>query len=140
MKLNRIHLTTGMSTVIVFLGTGLYMRMNFPQLYDENEAIRYLFRANHVYILFSGLLNILLGLYGSFSGLQKRRRLQIAGSWMLLLAVPFFVAAFVFEPPLALPYRPLTLAGAVTAFVGTMLHLIGGYRKPEDQKKETPRG
>ncbi|MGH2566714.1 MAG: hypothetical protein ACRDGA_00120 [Bacteroidota bacterium] len=57
-QLAHSHIVIGIATVVVFLGTGLYMRLNFPDLYESNEAIRYLFRANHLYILFAGLLNI----------------------------------------------------------------------------------
>lgn len=127
MNFKVVHLTAGLGTVAIFLGTGLYMRMNFPQLYEADEAIRYLFRANHVYILFSGLLNVLLGLYVSFSEHRWRQIAQKSGSFLVLLSIPFFLWAFVVEPPAASSYRPLTLIGAVLAIIGVMLHLIGGF-------------
>ena len=35
----------------MFLATGLCMRAGFPELYGANEALRYIYRANHAYIL-----------------------------------------------------------------------------------------
>ncbi len=142
MNFKVVHLTAGLGTVFVFLGTGLYMRMNFPQLYEDNEVIRYLFRANHVYILFSGLLNVVLGLYSSLSDHRWRQISQRSGSFLVLLSIPFFVWAFVVEPPTASPYRPLTIVGSFLAITGVMLHLIGGFeawKKPTmiiDQKDQ----
>jgi len=143
MNFKVVHLAAGLGTVVVFLGTGLYMRMNFPQLYEDNEVIRYLFRANHVYILFSGLLNVLLGLYVSFSEHRWRQIAQRSGSFLVLLSIPFFLWAFVVEPPTASPYQLLTLVGTFLPIIGVMFHLIGGFEarnKPNmiiDQKDRT---
>lgn len=124
MIVKRLHAIVGMSTVLVFLGTGAYMRMSFPELYDGNEVIRYLFRANHVYILFAGLLNVLPGLYLSWSIIPWRKSLQRAGSWMILIAPVLFLAAFIIEPVQASPMRPLTVTAAFVILVGVTLHGI----------------
>ncbi len=110
--------------MLVFLGTGVYMRISFPELYDGNEVIRYLFRANHVYILFSGLLNVLPGLYLSWSIIPWRKSLQRVGSWMLLIAPLFFMVAFIVEPVQASPMRPLTVTAAFVTLIGVTLHGI----------------
>ena len=47
----KLHLIVGLAGVAVFLGTGVYMRTHFPALYAGNEALRYMYRANHVYLL-----------------------------------------------------------------------------------------
>ena len=58
MQLRALHLGVGLAGVVVFLGTGIYLRMVFPELYATNEALRYVYRANHVYVLFASLIKI----------------------------------------------------------------------------------
>ncbi|MCI0707241.1 MAG: hypothetical protein L0Y80_07150 [Ignavibacteriae bacterium] len=129
MNLKSAHLIFGIATLIVFLATGLYMRANFPALYESNDAIRFIFRANHLYILFSSLLNVALGLYATYRDSGWKLKLQLAGSYLLLAAAPIFIAAFFIEPPQASPMRPLTLVAAFLTLGGMLAHLVGGYKK-----------
>lgn len=124
--MNRLHLIVGVATVSVFLGTGVYMRMGFPDLYAGNEVIRFLFRANHVYVLFAGLLNVIAGLYVIMAEVPWRRKLQQAGSWLLLASGPMLFVAFIVEPMQAGPMRPLTVSGAGVALVGVGFHFLAG--------------
>ena len=100
--------------------------MNFPDLYAEDETVRYLFRSRHVYILFSSLINILLGLYLSRSESPLSARLQFLGSLLLLAAPLLHIAAFLVEP--LSQVRLLTTVATFLAFGGTIAHLLGGYR------------
>src|SRR3989338_405065 len=59
MTFSRIHAPVGWTMLFVFLATGAYMRHIFPEAYEADSAVRFLYRSNHVYILFSSLLNIL---------------------------------------------------------------------------------
>lgn len=116
---------TGILTFVVFLGTGMYMRVNFPELYDDREAIRFLFRANHVYILFSGLLNIMAGMIPpSFSSGKTLEKAGVPGSIALLLSAPLFIMAFFLEPPEASPMRPVTTTAAFLALIGVGLLVL----------------
>jgi len=132
--MKQIHLMVGVVTVVLFLGTGVYMRMEFPELYAEHEVIRFLFRANHVYILFSGLLNVVAGLYMFVSEIPRKRTLQRAGSWLLLASSPTFLLAFAIEPMQANPMRPLTVTAAFMALVGVALHFLANA-VPSQQAK-----
>lgn len=123
-----IHLIVGIIIFFLFLGTGQYMLSHFPEIYEPNEVIRYQFRANHIYILFSSLLNVVIGLYVSFSEIKQKRNLQIWGSF-LLLSMPFvLIWAFVVEPVQASPFRTITSLGVDLIAVGVLLHLLGGLR------------
>ena len=113
-NLQRIHRWVGIVTVIVFLLTGLYMRWRFPGLYQADETIRYLFRANHIYLLLAGLLNLGLGLYLTEQAERWRRMLQRAGSVLLVAAPVVLLAAFFYEPPQAMPERPVTRVGGLS--------------------------
>jgi hypothetical protein len=119
-RLRAFHLWLGWGTFAIFLGTGVYMAREFPEAYRSREAIRYLFRANHVYILFAALLNLTLGSRPIETG--ERSKLQTAASALVAAAVPLLVAAFFVEPPTGSPARPLTLFGIVSAALGTGLH------------------
>ncbi len=127
-KLNLIHRRYGIAVVGVFLLTGVYMWAGFPELYGANEAIRFMFRANHIYILLAGLLNIGLGTYLSLSEQRWRRNLQVAGSFFILVAPAILVIAFFYDPPRANPDRLITKAGIVSLLVGTLCHLP--YQRP----------
>ena len=50
-----MHLLIGLVGFAAFLGTGLYMARHFPGAYASDEAIRYMYRANHVYLLLASL-------------------------------------------------------------------------------------
>lgn len=127
-RLPAIHLIVGILTLIVFLGTGQYMLSHFPEIFEPNEVIRYQFRANHIYILFSSLLNIVLGLYGSFSDVRRRRNLQLAGSLLLVTTPILLTWAFFVEPVQASPFRTITSIGVDLTALGVLFHLLGGLR------------
>lgn len=127
MDLKRLHRWTGIVAVVVFLGTGLYMRWQFPGLYAGNETIRHLYRANHIYLLMAGLLNVGLGLYFAAQAAGWRRTAQRVGSALLLAAPAILLAAFFFEPPHATPERPITAAGLFAALIGMGCHFIAAF-------------
>jgi hypothetical protein len=126
----RGHLILGIAGVLTFLATGLYMRMNFPALYGSQEAARYLYRANHAYILYAGLLNLVLGTYLVARREPWKRLAQRLGSGLVVVAPVLLVWAFVVEPSRVVPERPRTSLGAMCALSGTLLHVVGaGMRR-----------
>ena len=129
MRIRRLHWIVGLGTVFVFFGTGIYMKMSFPEVYGGNEVIRYLFRANHVYILFSGLLNVMAGLEFSSPRIAWKKAFYVAGSWLPILSSPLFLGAFIIEPLQASSMRPLTITSVFLSFVGVVLHAIASWRR-----------
>jgi hypothetical protein len=126
--MRKLHLTLGAVLFVVFLVTGRYMRTHFPAAFAGNEAIRYLYRANHVYILMAALLNLALGAHLAAAA-GVRRYLQAAGSVLLLVSAVLLVVAFYREPPLSSPHRPLTGYGMYTALAGTFAHTFAARRR-----------
>ena len=124
MILRKLHFWFGMIGVGVFLATGIYMRLGFPDLYGSNEVVRYHYRANHIYILLASLLNVALGCYLRL-GLGWRKKAAVLGSALLLLSPVVLVAAFILEAPKGAPDRLLTLIGIFLAFIGVLCHLPG---------------
>ena len=124
----RIHRWIGLGMMVLFLASGFYLKFRTPPA-GEDEVVHFLYRANHVYFLLVGLVNLTLGMYLTQATRTWPRRFQRAGS-LLLVVAPFVLgAAFVIEPPRADPFRPLTSVGVMAAVIGVILHMIARRRK-----------
>lgn len=117
----RVHRLTGYLTVVAFVLTGVYMRVRYPGWQGVDNAVRFLHRTNHVYILMSGLVNLAVGTYLRD---EPRRRTRQIGSCMLLAAPVVLLAAFIIEPNQARPQRPTTEAGVIMLAAGTLCHAL----------------
>ena len=106
-----------------FLGTGLYMARHFPGAYASGEEIRYLYRANHVYLLLACLVTMALGCYWPGARPGWRGKLALAGAWLLLAALPVLLAAFFVEPPRGTPERGLTFLAVLLTLLGAAAQL-----------------
>jgi hypothetical protein len=93
-----------------------------PELYGSNEVIRYTHRANHIYVLFSSLVNLILGFYLR-PVLGWKKKLATVGSVLLLSAPVVLVIAFFVEAPKDTSDRWLTLVGVFMVFLGVLCHL-----------------
>jgi heme A synthase len=118
-----MHRVVGAATIAAFIVTGIYLKLRGSHLFEANEMIRFVYRANHVYILFAGLLNVAVGAYLCLHARRWRRKLQVAGSIMLLIAPVILVLAFINEPGHASPQRPLTSAGVMLLFLAVLCHV-----------------
>ena len=119
-RIARIHSIVGWLSFLAFLASGVYLRLERPALHAGSEAVRALYRANHLYLLGAALLNLLAARVGSAPG-RLRARLRSSGSLVLLAAPPVLGAAFLREPPHGFDGRPLTTLGAVLMLGGTLL-------------------
>lgn len=72
-----LHLIFGISTFVIFLITGRFMRTDFPDKAVIPQEFRMLMRSRHIYILLSSLIHILLGLYITPHRNPWRKSLQI---------------------------------------------------------------
>ena len=124
-----LHKVTGVLTVLIFLGTGAYMRFNSPELFHADPTVRMMFRSTHIYILLAGLLNVGLGSYLVLSQQKWRRVLQLIGSSLVLIAPPLLIVAFFYEPSSRSVERPLTLPAMLLFLIGTLSHLLSTARR-----------
>lgn len=127
--MNRLHITIGLLTVAVFIGTGVYMHFELPALIEHDHALRFTHRANHIYLLLAGLINLALGIYLSPHPRAWRRVMQRIGSWALLIAPVVLLAAFVIESRSLNEFRPVTALGVMIALAGTLAHVFGLQRR-----------
>jgi len=118
--LRSLHLLLGIAGVLAFLGTGAYMATHFPAAYENREAVRYMYRANHVYLLLGSLINIAVGIYRPGTRPGWRGIIGLTGSVLMQAALLVLLYAFFFEAPRATPERAATLLGVFMLLVGTL--------------------
>lgn len=121
----RLHFLTGIAGLVAFLLTGQYMDRWLSHLVGMADGPRVLYRSAHIYILFSALLNLLLGTY--FVPVHGRfvRALQRVGSVLLLAAPVLLLYGFIVETPLAAVERPMIRGGVYCALGGVLMHALG---------------
>lgn len=123
------HLLVGWLALAAFIATGIYMAATFPAPALDDMGRRIMYRSAHVYIIFSGLLNLLIAAWWTDEGDHPpRHRLRVIGSWLMLAAPAVFLAAFFFEPPRQWFMRPISLAGLAACMAGVFMHLRASKR------------
>ena len=128
--MGRIHLAVGILTIGAFLATGQFMRMHAPPMAALEDGPRMMYRSRHIYLLGSGLVNLLLGLYVRSRAAGWRKTTQAAGS-ILLLAAPFLILmGFINEPGRGVRADLWQSSfGMFALFCGSMLHAIAAIGK-----------
>ena len=129
-----LHLWIGILSIIAFLATGQYMDKVHAHLVGMEDGPRMLFRSTHLYILFTGLINLTLGLHRSPYGHSAARNLQALGSVLLLLVPILLTIGFFSEPFLTDFARPFTRPATYLAFGGGIFllaaHLLNQRHGP----------
>jgi len=124
-----VHLGFGVILFFVFTTTGSYMRADFPDKEAIPQELRLLMRSRHIYILFSALIHLVLGVYLRMSADTRIRLLQYSGSSILTISSVFLVWAFITETYSLQHFSDLSRNGIYTALAGVGLHLLGGIAK-----------
>lgn len=126
--LKRIHFYFGLVIVVHFLITGLFMRQNIFSLEPGDTTVRMMFRANHIYILFSGLINLLIS--HSYKRESSANIFHFVVSITLILTTIGISGSFYIDPMKHLDMtahliqRKLTGYFVIGCFLGTGLHLL----------------
>ena len=123
-KIIKGHFLIGTVFFVLFLLTGAYMHFNFPELYRGREEIRMMYRATHIYILMSALINLMTGNYLLQIKPLSFLLLRQLASLLILVAPILFFMAFLSEPPEYLVERPISFWAVVFLVVGVMLHAL----------------
>ena len=123
--MRRIHLVIGVATLLAFLISGQMMSHHTPPVNALDADARLMFRSRHIYILASGLVNLMLGLYFQRRAARWRRILQTVGSTFLVAAPVLLVWAFTIEPERGFQEAMWRSSyGLFALFLGCVLHLI----------------
>ncbi|MDQ3712776.1 MAG: hypothetical protein M3388_11245 [Acidobacteriota bacterium] len=124
-----LHLFFGIIVFIVFLVTGKFMRVDFPDKEIIPQDFRLLMRSRHIYILFSSFIHILLGVYLQIETRVWRKMLQLFGSTSLIAGSVLLVWAFVYETYWTQHFSEASRWGIYLSLGGTILHLVGGFKR-----------
>ena len=124
-----VHLVFGIVLFFVFTTTGEYMRADFPDKDAIPQELRVLMRSRHIYILFSALIHMALGIYLQMRPETGRKILQSAGSVSLFVASGLLVWAFVVETYSIKGFSDFSRFGIYTSAIGLGLHLLGGITR-----------
>jgi hypothetical protein len=120
------HLIFGILLFIVFTITGRFMRSDFPDKQEIDQAFRILMRSRHIYILFSALIHLALGIYLQMRPLVWQKAVQITGSAVLTISSVLLVWAFFVETYETHGFSTISRYGIYASLAGIVLHLIGG--------------
>jgi len=121
-----LHLIIGVVVFIIFLVTGRCMRVDFPDKDLIPQDLRLLMRSRHIYILFSALIHMSLGIYLQIRPQKWRRVLQYFGSFLLVLSSGVLLWAFIVETYQLQHFSGLSYYGIFASLGGIGFHLIGG--------------
>ena len=102
------------------------MRVDFPDKDLITPELRLLMRSRHIYILFSALIHVALGVYVQMRPLVWRRILQFSGSVLLVTASVVLVWAWCVETYQLEHFSNISRYGIYLSAVGVGLHLLGG--------------
>jgi hypothetical protein len=125
------HLILGLIVFVVFVTTGKYMRIDFPDKDAISPELRILMRSRHIYILFSALIHLSLGVYVQLRPELRRRLIQFAGSAVLTYSSVLLIWAFVVESYSLQHFSNLSRTGIYAALTGIGIHILGGLNLPE---------
>jgi hypothetical protein len=129
LTLPRFHFWTGLVTVVIFLYTGMYLRLTYRDWAGVNLVVRHQYRANHIYILLVGLINLALSLRRPVSARPGPQRAARIGSACLFIAPMLLLAAFFHDPPKAGADRMMSAFGLYLTALGMILHLFAAGEK-----------
>ena len=126
--MSRVHLIFGLLLFVVFLITGQYMRADFPDKDAIDQTLRVLMRSRHIYILFSALIHVGLGLYFVPRIETWRKSVQYAGSVVLMASSILLVIAFVQETYTFGAFSELSRYGIYSSLASLALHVGASIR------------
>ncbi len=121
--MKRLQLLWGGLIVTGFLLTGVYMQ-SVVDPESELLMMRMSFRANHIYLLMSGLVVIVWAQRALLNELFICLWMNRIASFLIVVAPVFFSIAFAFEAGVVDSDRMWTFCGVIVLFAGVMLSFL----------------
>jgi hypothetical protein len=119
-----IHLLAGILGLVIFVLTGQYMAIVLRGLVDLPDGPRLLYRTSHLYLMWSSLLNLVVGYYFLAATQRAARNLQALASVALLAGLPLILLGFFLESPANDLSRRFCGIANYLALGGAVLHVI----------------
>jgi hypothetical protein len=122
--LKSVHLLVGIFGIVVFVLTGQYMSILLRGMMDMPDGPRLLYRTSHLYLMWSSLVNLLVGYYFVAANTKVARIMQCFASALLLAGPPLILAGFFLESPVNNLDRPFCGWANYFALAGVILHVF----------------
>jgi hypothetical protein len=122
------HLLVGIFGIVVFVLTGQYMSIFLRGMSELPDGPRLLYRTSHLYLMWSSLVNLLVGIYFVAATARNARIMQLIASALLFAGPPLIIAGFFLESPANNLSRPFCDAANYLAIAGTLLHVVSSRR------------
>jgi hypothetical protein len=122
--MRKFHLIFGILLFVVFVITGRFMRLDFPDKDIIPQDLRILMRSRHIYILFSSFIHILLGVYFQLSATNFRKYLQIFGSVLLTISSCVLIYGFIYETYQTQHFSDISRFGIYFSLGGIIAHFL----------------
>jgi hypothetical protein len=129
------HLIFGIALFIAFAVTGKFMRIDFPDKDLIPQDLRLLMRSRHIYILFSSLIHLMLGVYIRMESDKRLRSLQYAGSFVLVVSSGLLLWGWWVETYQLQHFSDISRQGIYASLAGVGLHLIAGLGRVVSSKR-----
>jgi hypothetical protein len=118
------HVLVGIFGIVVFVLTGQYMSIFLRGMVDMPDGPRLLYRTSHLYLMWSSLVNLLVGVYLVVASNKSSRYWQFLASVLLLAGPPFIVTGFFLESQANNLARPFCGLANYCALAGVILHVF----------------
>ena len=122
--LKPLHLLFGVLGLVAFVLTGQYMAMFLNGMMDMPDGPRLLYRTSHLYLMWSSLVNLLVGFYFVAAVGKGARIAQGIASAFILVGVPLTLTGFFVESPANDLERVFCGWANYLALAGVLLHVI----------------
>jgi predicted lysophospholipase L1 biosynthesis ABC-type transport system permease subunit len=129
--MRRIHLAWGILALVAFAVSGQVMLRHVPPMRLLSDDVRLMYRSRHIYLLGSGIANVLLGLYVVPRRNLWQRGMQFAGSLLLLAAPVLLGLAFLAETGHGVDRTWRSTCGLQAMVGGTALHFMAAVRRED---------
>jgi hypothetical protein len=131
--LKPLHLIVGIAGIVVFVLTGQYMAIFLHGLGDLPDGPRLLYRTSHLYLMWSSLVNLLVGVYFVTATAKSARIMQGIASALLLAGPPLILTGFFLESPTNNLARPFCGWANYFALAGVILHVVASRTSSSQQ-------
>lgn len=134
-RMSWAHLVFGLLLFVAFTVTGKLMRVDFPDKDMIPQDLRILMRSRHIYILFSSLIHLVLGIYLRLENDLRVRVLQLTGSFLLFVSSGLLLWAWWAETYRFQHFSDISRWGIYTSLAGVGMHLIAGLARVVSSKR-----
>ncbi len=137
--MKKVNLYFGLILLLIFLGTGYYLKTYFKPQHLNDLTLRMEIRANHIYILFVSLLNILSYKYETSKGNVTSSVGVVVFRTLLVAAGIASVWAFCVNHHGNLIGRKITLMTVSLSLAAVILFLVTEYARSYRKQSTTQR-